>query len=91
MGKSESLEKLLFKASIAFLLAIVIFFYGIAVGMLRFPPYKTIQAIYTGAKSIVKFGEVVPDYLLIKSLDDSSREHFVIQNPELMIEGYYMF
>jgi len=91
MRNAESLEKRLFKASIAFLLAIVIFSYGIAVGKLKMPPYKTIQAIFTVVKSLVLFGEVVPDKRLIKSPDDSSRENFVIQKPELMMEGYYIF
>ena len=91
MDKSESVAKCLFKASIAFILAIVIFCYGIAVHKWNLPPYNTIQEIYTAAEDLMKFGEVVPKNRLVKIPDDSSREHFVIKNYESMMEGYYIF
>ena len=85
MDKSESVAKCLFKASIAFILAIVIFCYGIAVHKWNLPPYNTIQEIYTAAEDLMKFGEVVPKNRLVKIPDDSSREHFVIKNYESMM------
>jgi hypothetical protein len=89
--KSESLEKWLFKVSIAFLLAIGIFSYGIRVGRLKLPPYETIKSIYLVTKSLVKFGKIVPKNCLMTAPDYASRENFSIQNDELMMEGYYAF
>ncbi len=96
---SQNLEKRLFKVSIAFLLAIFIFIYGMAVARFKIKPYETISEIYSAAKSYLKFGKVVPKnqliksptIRLIKSLEGSSRELFVIEKPALMMEGYYIF
>lgn len=89
--KSESLDKLIFKASIAFLLSIVIFLYGIGVGRLKLPPFETIQALYRVTKSLVKFGKIAPENRLIVAPAYASREYFTIQNSELMMKGYYAF
>jgi len=96
---SERLEKWLFKLSVAFILALTIFIYGVAVGRFKIMPFETISEMYGAAKSLVKYGRIVPEnqliksskYQLVQSPDGSSGELFTIQNPELMMSGYYIF
>lgn len=86
-----SMEKIIFKVSLAFLLAVFFFCYGLAVGKLQYPPYKTIDSIHTTVMSIIKFGEVVPQERLVQMPADSSGKIFDIHHQESMMAGYYIF
>ena len=85
------MEKWFFKASIIFLLTFFFFFYGYAVGNLKFPPYKTVKELYNITKSLVKYGEIAPVNRIFAAPKYASREKLIINNPELMMEGYYAF
>lgn len=91
MKNLEILDKWLFGASVAFLLVIGGFVYGIVVGKNQIAPYWTIESIYHAADSLLKFGKIVPENRLVESPADSSGERMFVQRPELMMKGYYAF
>ncbi len=88
---SETFVRRVFIASTAFLLAGFFFLYGLAVEHYRIWPYETIQSVLQAAKSIVKYGELVPEGRRVKAPANASRERVTIHRPDLIGDGYYVF
>ncbi|MHC4330631.1 MAG: arylsulfotransferase family protein [Planctomycetota bacterium] len=91
MKKSKVIEKWLFRVSLIMLLSVVLFSSGFVVGWKEIGPYKTILEFYKIARSIVKFGTIVPEGLVVPSPGNPSGKVFSVLRSGKMQEGYYAF
>jgi hypothetical protein len=56
---SEIIVKWIFKSSVVFLFAVMVFGYGLAIERLQIWPYEIMESLYETTSSVVKFGEPV--------------------------------
>jgi Arylsulfotransferase (ASST) len=91
MRKLGLIEKWLFTVSLFLVLSVVMFSYGFAVGKREIVPYETIKAFYHMARSIVKFGALVPENRIVPSPGNPSGKVFSVLKSEKMQDGYYAF
>ncbi len=87
---SETLAKRIFVVSIAFLIAAMMFAYGMATVKFRIWPFSTIRSVSRAVKSLGEFGELVPEGRRVLARDDWSRQSFTIHNPDRIGSGYYV-
>jgi hypothetical protein len=88
---SNRLAKLAYIASASFLLVLVVFAYGVAVGRYRIWPFSIVEEMKGVAHSYLKYGQVVPDNRRHIAAPDAPRVPFAIYAPELRAGGHYVF
>ena len=87
----QDISKRVFVASIIFFVTCIILFYGIAIGKYHIWPYTIIEQIYRASKSLVKYGDIIPENRIMKAPSGASRKRYTIHNPAKMNNGYYVF
>jgi len=87
----EAHARRIFLISLAFLIGVMIFAYGIATVEYKIWPYSTLSAASQAVKSLREFGELVPSGRRIRAREEWSREAFTIHSAEQIGLGYYIF
>ena len=90
-SSAEQFSKRISIFSLVFLISGSIFAYGLAVGNFKMWPFKTIESVYSGALSLLRYGELVPVNRLIKAPKHVSRERFVTYKADKVQPGYYAY
>jgi hypothetical protein len=88
---SEKVDKRIFVASAVFLIASMVFVFGLIVARNQIWPYQPIHSIWKAARSLVVFGELVPDGRRFSPPPGASREALTIHDPEQTGDGFYVF
>lgn len=77
--------------SIAFLAAVAMFGYGLAVARYEIWPFDLIQQTRQAAASLSEFGELVPAGRRVLAPAGAARERLTLHDPDRVAEGYYAF
>jgi hypothetical protein len=87
----EALSRRVFVISGALLLAFGAFVYGFVAEQRRLWPYELARSAYEASRSLVWFGEIVPEGRRVHAPSDAAREPFKIYDASAMSDGYYVF
>ncbi|HEY7640240.1 MAG TPA: arylsulfotransferase family protein [Steroidobacteraceae bacterium] len=88
---TETFSRRVFIASAAVLLGLGAFAYGIAVERRQLWPYDLTQSAYVAARSLMLYGELVPQGRRVHAPRGAAREVFKIYDASAMADGYYVF
>jgi hypothetical protein len=64
---------------------------GFAVGHFRLWPFPLIDQGYQSAKSLLKYGRVLPENLQLEAPPGAARERLVVHRPDRLNDGFYVF
>lgn len=88
---SETFLKRVAISSCAFLFSATAFGYGLAVGKYQIWPYETIDSAWQVAKTLAKYGVLIPKGRRVAAPAGASRQAITIHNPDRINDGYYVF
>lgn len=88
---TEGFSRRVFITSAAVLLGLVAFAYGFAVERRQLWPREIVQATYSAARSLILYGEIIPEGRRVRAPGDAAREAFKTHDPSVMGDGYYVF
>lgn len=87
---SDKTGKIVPLISIIFLVSAGIFIYGFMVGHYHKWPFKLLRDSFSAAKSLVKYGEIVPENQTLKAKSYMSRDEWTVYQSDRVQEGYYV-
>jgi hypothetical protein len=85
----EALSRRVFVISGALLLAFGAFVYGFVAEQRHLWPYELARSSYPASRSLVLFGEIVPEGRRVHAPSDAARASFKIYDASTMGDGYY--
>jgi hypothetical protein len=88
---TEAFSRRVFIASAAVLLGLGAFMYGLAVERWHLWPYELTRSASTFARSLIMYGEILPEGRRVRAPRYAAREVFTIHDPSAMVDGYYVF
>lgn len=88
---ADRVAKVAFVASATFLLALIVFAYGLAVGRYRIWPFDHLQAAQDVVHAYLTTGHALPENRRVSAPPDAPRERFVVHAPALRASGGYAF
>jgi hypothetical protein len=88
---TEAYSRRVFIASSAVLFGLGAFAYGFAVEFRQLWPHDLTHSAYSAARSLILYGEIIPEGRRLRAPSNAAREVFKIYDPSAMNEGHYVF
>jgi hypothetical protein len=86
--RSDRISKIMFFASLVFLVALLAFAYGILVASRGLWPHQTLRILIDHLRSVYVAGEWQPAGRFVRAPAGAARERVVVHRPELFEAGY---